>query len=111
MADINFKQIIDDSIAFSKGELGSTFKKLKPFAEHEFRQFAENAAFLAKLKLQGTIDNEELKSRLQLQKLALSNVLLAIKGIGIVTAQNLVNGVLAIIGKAIKSAINVSLPV
>ena len=34
MADINFKQILDESIAFSKGELGSTFKKLKPFAEH-----------------------------------------------------------------------------
>ena len=98
MADINFKQILDDSIAFSKGELGATFKKLKPFAEHEFTQFAENTAFLAKLKFLGTIDDDEFKSRLLLQRLAFSNVLLAIKGIGIVTAQNLVNGILAIVG-------------
>lgn len=111
MAEINFEKILNDTIAFAKGELGATFKKLKPFAEHEFTQFAENAAFLAKLKLKGVIEDDELKSRLELQKLALSNVLLAIKGIGLVTAQNVVNGVLGIVAKALKGAIGVSLPV
>lgn len=111
MPDIDFKQVIADAIAFSKTELGATYKKLKPYAEHEFRQFAENAAFLATLRLNGTIDDAELKSRLALQKLALSNVLLAIKGIGIVTAEKLVNGVLGIVAKAVKGAINISLPV
>jgi hypothetical protein len=111
MADINFKQILADSLSFSRKELGTAFKKVKPFAEHEFTQFAENAVFLAKLKLNGTIDEEELKSRLMLQKLAVANVLLAIKGIGLVTAQNLVNGVLGIISKAVKKAINVALPI
>jgi hypothetical protein len=111
MADINFKQILDDAVGLAKKELGSTYKKLKPFAEHEFTQFAENAAFLAKLKLQGVIEDDELKSRLQMQKLAFSNVLLAIKGIGLVTAQNLVNGIMGIVVKAIKGAINISLPI
>jgi len=111
MAEINFKQIVDDSVGLAKMELGNTYKKLKPFAEHEFTQFAENAAFLAKLKLQGVIEDDEFKSRLLLQRLAFSNVLLAIKGIGLVTAQNLVNGILAIISKSIKSAINISLPI
>ena len=111
MADINFKQILDDSIVFAKAELGGTFKKLKPFAEHEFTQFAENAAFLAKLKLDGVIENDELKSRLALQKLAFNNVLLTIKGIGLVSAQNLVNGILGIVSKAILSSLKISLPV
>lgn len=111
MADLDFKQIIADSIAFSKKELGSKFKQFKPFAEHEFQQFAENALFLAKLRLSGTIEDDELMSRLQLQKLAMANVLLAIKGIGIVTAQNLVNGVLGIVSGAISKAINIALPV
>ena len=111
MADINFKQILDDSIVFAKAELGGTFKKLKPFAEHEFTQFAENAAFLAKLKLDGIIENDELKSRLALQKLAFNNVLLTIKGIGLVSAQNLVNGILGIVSKAILSSLKISLPV
>jgi len=111
MAAINFKQILDESIVFAKTELGGTFKKLKPFAEHEFTQFAENAAFLAKLKLDGIIEGDELKSRLELQKLALNNVLLTIKGIGLVSAQNLVNGILAIVSKAIMGALKISLPV
>jgi hypothetical protein len=111
MPDFDFKQVLSDTIAFAKTELGTTFKKVKPFAEHEFTQFAENALFLAELRLKGTIDDEELKSRLLLQRLALSNVLLAIKGIGIVTAQNLVNGALAIVTKAVKKAINIALPI
>jgi len=111
MAAINFKQILDESIVFARTELGGTFKKLKPFAEHEFTQFAENAAFLAKLKLDGIIEGDELKSRLELQKLALNNVLLTIKGIGLVSAQNLVNGILAIVSKAIMGALKISLPV
>lgn len=111
MADINYKQILDDSIVFAKAELGSTFKKLKPFAEHEFTQFAENAAFLAKLKLDGIIESDELKSRLELQTLAFKNVLLTIKGIGLASAQNLVNGILGIVSKAIFGALRISLPV
>ena len=111
MADINFKQILDDSIVFAKTELGGTYKKLKPYAEHEFTQFAENAVFLAKLKLGGIIKNDELKSRLALQKLAFTNVLLTIKGIGLIGAQNLVNGILAIVSKAVVGALKISLPV
>lgn len=111
MAEINLKQILDDSIVFAKTELGGTYKKLKPFAEHEFTQFAENAVFLAKLKLDGVIEDDELKSRLALQKLAFNNVLLTIKGIGLVGAQNLVNGILGIVSKAILGALKISLPV
>jgi hypothetical protein len=111
MADFDFKQVLADSIALAKNELGNTFKKVKPFAEHEFTQFSENALFLASLKLKGTIDEEELKSRILLQKLALANVLLAIQGVGLVTAQNVVNGVLGIVVKAVETAIGVAIPV
>lgn len=111
MADFDFKQVIKDALALTKNELGTSFKKVKPFAEHEFRQFSESALFLAELKLKGTIDEEEFQSRLVLQKLALTNVLLAMKGVGIVAAQNVVNGVLGIVAKAVETAIGVAMPV
>lgn len=111
MSTPDFQQILHDSIALAKKELGSTYKKLKPYAEHEFTQFAENIAFLAGLKLKGAITQEELKLRLQLQKQAFSNVLLAIQGIGLVAAERIINGVLGIIAKALKSALKVTLPV
>lgn len=108
---IDYKQIVADSIAFSKNELGNTWKKLKPYAEHEFTQFAENAVFLAKLRLAGTIDDAELQARLAIQKAALTNVLLAIKGIGLVTAQNVVNGVIGIVSGAVTKALQIVLPI
>lgn len=111
MPSFDFKQVLKDSIALTKNELGSSFKKVKPFAEHEFRQFSESAIFLAELKLKGVIDEEEFNSRIMLQRLALTNVLLAIKGVGIVTAQNVVNGVLGIVSKALETAIGVAIPV
>lgn len=111
MATPDFEQILTDSVALAKKELGSTYKKLKPYAEHEFRQFAENLSFLATLKLKGAITQEELKLRLQLQKQALANVLLAIQGIGLVVAEKIINGVLGIVAKALKSALKVTLPV
>ena len=67
--------------------------------------------FLAKLKLSGAIDDNELKARMDIQKLALSNVLLAIKGIGLVTAQAVVNGILSILGNAVKGSLSVLLPI
>jgi hypothetical protein len=111
MAAIDFPQILKECISLAKHEVGKNWSKLKPFAEHEFTQFAENAEFLAQLRLKNIIDDEEFKVRLRFQQTALNNVLLAIKGIGLKTAENVVNGVLGIVSTALKSAINIVLPV
>jgi hypothetical protein len=104
---INLEEIVKDSIALAKKEVGKAWKELKPYAEHEFRQFSENAEFLARLRKIKTISDEELASRMAIQKVALTNVLLAVKGIGIVSAQNVVNGVFALLEKALFGAIKV----
>ena len=111
MANLDFNQILKDCISLAKQEVGKNWSKLKPFAEHEFTQFAENAQFLAELRLKGLIDDDELKVRLRFQQMALNNVLLAIKGIGLKTAENVVNGVLGIVATALKTALNIVLPI
>ena len=111
MGTLDYKQIVSECLAAAKTELGKSWKSFKPYAEHEFRQFAENAEFLAHLKLAGTIENEELKARLEIQRLALKNVLLTMRGIGLVTAQNTVNAVLKIVGEAVSKMLEVALPV
>jgi hypothetical protein len=110
MASIDLKQILKESFSVSKGILKDSWNKLEPYAEHEFRQFAENAEFLATLKLMGEIGEEELKARMEIQRLSLKNVLLTLEGIGLVTAQNVVNAVFAIVQKAIEGALNIALP-
>lgn len=111
METIDYKQVVADCLTAAKTELGKSWKSFKPYAKHEFLQFVENAEFLAKLTLDGTIDQEELKARLEIQRLALKNVLLTMKGIGLVAAQDTVNAVLKIVGKAVSKVMEVVLPV
>lgn len=108
--DIDYKQVINDCIAAAKPELGKGWKSFKPYAELEFKQFAESAQHLAKLKLDGVITDEELAERLTLQKTALKNVMLTIQGIGLVAAQNAINAVIDVVAKAIKASLKVALP-
>lgn len=110
MADIDIKQIIIDCTNEVKAILGKSWKQYKPYAEHEFSKFSESAEFLAKLKLSGSISDEELKLRLEMQELAFKSVLLAIQGIGIVTVQNVLNAVLGIVYKAINAVLGGVIP-
>lgn len=109
MADIDYTKLLADCVNVAKTELGNAWKKAQPYAEHEFKQFAENAEFLAKLKLAGQIDDTELKARLNIQRTSLANVLITIEGIGLVAAQNVVNGIISIVFSAIKTALSVAL--
>lgn len=111
MESIDFEKVVNDCLEATRGELGRSWKKFKPFAEHELRQFAENAEFLARLRHDQVIDADELNARLEIQRLALRNVMLTIKGVGLVTAQNTVNAILGIVAKAVRNALAVALPI
>jgi hypothetical protein len=108
---IDYTKLITDSLSVFKKNAKSAYKNAKPYAEHEFRQLAEDAVFLAQLRADGEIDDDELKHRLEMQKLAAANVLLAVESIGLVAAQNTINGVMTLISKAIETAIGVALPI
>lgn len=111
MESIDYEKVVSDCLEAARVELGRSWKKFKPFAEHEIRQFAENAEFLARLRHDQVIDNDELKARLEIQRLALRNVMLTIKGVGLVTAQNTVNAILGIVHKAVRKTLAVVLPI
>ncbi len=105
MEEIDFKQLIEECIEVTKGHLGKSWKAFKPYAEHELKKFAESAEFLAKLRAKGKITDDELQERLEFQKQAFKSVLLTIEGIGLITAQNVTNAILDIVGKAVKAAL------
>jgi len=109
--EIDYKQILKESYEASKVIVGKSWKRVKPYAEVEFKKFAESAVFLAKLKLAGEISEEELKQRIIIQRTSLSNVLLTIEGMALSTAQNVVNAVLGIVAKGVFTALKVVLPI
>ena len=108
---LDIQQILTDSLKAGKEIAGKAWKDVKPFAEHENVQFAEDVEFLVQLKTKGTIDDEEFKARLGFLKLGFTNVFLAIKGIGILQAQNIVNAVIGIVSKSVLATFNISLPI
>lgn len=109
MSNLDYNQILSDCMGVAKTELGKKWKSVKPYAEHEFKQFAENAEFLAKLKLANEISDEELKTRLHIQRIALNTVLIAIEGVSLVAAQNVINAVTGVVFSAITTSLNVAL--
>lgn len=111
MANINFNQLLKDCLGAAENHLKDAYQAAKPFAEQSFKQFAEDALFLAKLRLANEIDDNELKHRLDNQKIALANVLLAVKGIGLIEAQDTINEVFGFVSDAIFGAIKVALPI
>lgn len=111
METIDLKQLLKDCMDKAKTITGSAWNDLKPYAEHEFTQFTEDAIFLTRLKATGVIDDTAFKTRMDMQKRALQDVLLTIEGIGLVTAQDILNGIFDIVAKAIFAAIGIPLPV
>ncbi|WP_423147613.1 hypothetical protein [Rubrolithibacter danxiaensis] len=109
MGTLNFEKIIQESSAISKEIVGKAWKNLKPYAEHEFCQFAENIEFLTQLKIKNQISDEEFKARIEIQRLSLKNVLLAIEGIGLITAQEVVNAVIGIVSKFVEEALHIAI--
>jgi len=109
MDTIDFKQLLEDCIAIAKKELGSAWKDAKPFAEHAFRQYAEDVAKLLQLRHQGDITEEAYQYYMQVQQLGLQNVLLAAKGVGILAAQNTINAIMGLVTKVASSALGLAL--
>src|SRR5690349_9212007 len=107
---LDIQQILTDSLKASKEIAGKAWKDVKPFAAHESRQFAEDVEFLVQLKANGTIEDEEFKARLSFLKLGFTNVFLAIKGIGILQAQNIVNAIIGIVSQSVLSTFHIALP-
>lgn len=111
MEKLDLNKILADAVALAKNETGKAWKKVEPYAEHEFTQFAESVQFITQLFLAGKISEDDFKARLQFQKMALSTVLTTIEGIGIIAAQNVVNGVLDILRNAVQASFGLALPV
>lgn len=104
---LDIQQIVNDSIAAAKDIIGKGWKDVKPFAQHEFTQYAEDVEHLIALKTQGIIGDDEFKARIDLLNTGIRSIFLAIKGIGILQVQNIVNALIGIVSKAVLSVFNI----
>ncbi len=85
-----------------KPVLQAHWKDVSDYAKTEAKKTAETLALIAKKYADKTISKDTAKAYLQMQKGSTQNVLLTIKGIGIIAAQQAINAAL----KAVKAPVN-----
>lgn len=105
MENLNFSKLIKDMINAAKGEFSDHWKEVKPYAEKEFKSFAENIKLIAQLKLDGKINEEQAKLYIDIQKSSMRIVLLTIQGLGLLTVEAAINAAI----DTIKSTVNTAL--
>ena len=102
---LNILNLVKEMITAAKPALQTYWKDVKPYAEKESRSFVQNLAMIEKLKLQGEITKDEALIHIQIQKNSFRTVLLAIKGLGILTAENAINAAIGAIKNTVNTAI------
>lgn len=105
LSDIDIHRLIKDMADAAKKVLKSQWKELKPFAEQQLKNLAENIKLIAVLKAKGKIDEEKAKLHLAIQKESARTVFLTIEGIGILTAENAINAALKVIQTTVNKSI------
>src|SRR5687767_3100457 len=97
MATVNVENLLKDMLQAAQGVLTNHWGKAKPFAEQEFRSFAQNIQLIGELKLKGEITEEEAKLHLRIQKSSIRVVLLTIEGLGILAVESAINAALNVV--------------
>ena len=78
---------------------------VKDYAETEFRKIGESISMVEKMKLAGTITEEEARLHLQIQKNAARMVLLTLEGLGLIMVEEAINAAM----NAIRDTVNTAL--
>lgn len=95
----------EDMIAAVSGVLSGEWPELKDCVEKAFKDEKEALEVIALMRLAGDIDDEDLKSNLEDEKLVLEAALLACQVRAKVIAENAANAAIDVLNKAILAAL------
>jgi hypothetical protein len=102
---LDVKKIAFDMLEAMKVAVGDNIEEVRKLADDELEDFAKRTANLAERVAEGKITPDQARAILKIRKNAVETVLLAITGIGIVSAQDAINAAIGVLKKAINSAI------
>lgn len=105
MANIDFSKLIKDMLLAFQGQLSNHWKEAKPYTEKEIKSFAENIKLIAKLQLEGKIDEQQAKLYMDIQKSSMRIVLLTIEGLGILAVENAINAAIDVVRATVNTAL------
>jgi hypothetical protein len=110
MPTIDIGQVAQDALAAMLGVIDDQAPDIAEYARSEAQKIAASVAQIGKLRIQGIIDDEEMGLHLEIQKSASRAVMMAVKGMGILTAERAVNAALSVVTGAVSKALGIAIP-
>lgn len=109
MSAIDIDGVAGEAAKRMVGILTGAGKDVASYAQTEAKKLATSAVEIAALRAAGQIDDEEAKLQLDIQKQAAQTVLLAIKGVSLLAAEQAINAGLQVILGAVRTATGLNL--
>ena len=111
MASIDLAQVAKDVLGAMTVAIKGASPEVAALARAESAKIAASIAQIGELRAAGIIDDEEMALHLDIQRNASRAVLMAVKGIGIVTAERAVNAAISVAVAAVNPALGLALRV
>lgn len=101
----NIDQTLTDMLDAAKASVGESWNKAKPAFSMFVESRKDRLQMLAEMRISGEINDDDLKSRLEDEKLLLDSDVHVAAIMSKAAAQNAINAVMDVLQKAIMSAI------
>ena len=92
-------------LAAAKGKLDKNWPEIKEYAYTEARKTAETLLLIERLALTGEINQAQAKALLRMQKASAQSVLLAVEGLGLLTAEAAINAAVGAVKEVVNEAV------
>jgi len=110
MPSVDIGQIAGDALAAMLGIIDDQGPEIAAYAQAEAAKIATSIAQIGQLRLNGVINDAEMALHMDIQKSASRAVLMAVKGMSILTAEQAVNAALAVVTGAVSQALGIVIP-
>jgi hypothetical protein len=101
--------LVESMVAAARASLGRDWSKARAFAEPQFDNLARSLVSIGELTLEGTITAQEAAALLEIHKNTTRIVLLTVRGIGLLAAENAINAALGAVRDRVNRAIGFAL--
>ncbi|CAM4302713.1 hypothetical protein [Pseudoalteromonas byunsanensis] len=106
---IDAGELAQSMLSAMKGVLSEKWPEIKEYAESEAKKLAESFVAIQTLKSAGKIDEEEAALHFSIQKNASRTVLLTIKGLSTLAAEQAINAALDVVKDTVNTAVGFTL--
>lgn len=104
MPEVNWDDVLDKMIEAAKNVLGANWSAATGTLKPVFESLAKAAADIEAQKIAGTITAEDARDDIAIVKDSLSEAADALKGQGLIAAEEAVNAAIGILGPVLKTA-------